>query len=130
MVEDAVFSDDHAEFLIPSVYVALEPVTRSIAEEILAGSADITAGDFVLAATTWVQEHIAYQVGTTNVHSTVLDVLEGGSGVCQDFSHLLISLCRHAGTAGSLCQWLPRRCRRAARLRTPGSRRSFRRTAG
>jgi hypothetical protein len=31
------------------------------------------------------------------VRSTVDDLLRGGSGVCQDFSHLLISLCRHAG---------------------------------
>ena len=40
---------------------------------------------------------LEYRVGTTTVNSSVAEVLAGGSGVCQDFAHVLISLCRHVG---------------------------------
>lgn len=96
LTDDEIFADDHSEFLIPSAYVALEPVTHGIANEIRFDGS-ISVRNFLLRAIEWIYTNITYQVGTTNVHSTVLDVLEGGSGVCQDFSHLLISLCRHVG---------------------------------
>ena len=40
---------------------------------------------------------LEFRVGATTVESSVAEVLAGGSGVCQDFAHVLISLCRHAG---------------------------------
>jgi transglutaminase-like putative cysteine protease len=40
-----------------------------------------------------------YKPGTTYVGSTVEDLLEGGSGVCQDFLHLAVIHLRRQGIA-------------------------------
>ena len=36
----------------------------------------------------------AYRQGVTDVHTTVAQIVENRRGVCQDFAHLLIGLCR------------------------------------
>ena len=97
LAADVGFSDDHAEFLAPSTYVALRDGSADVAAALLAMGPDVTAYGFLRSATAHVRERLTYQIGATTVHSQVAEVLEGGSGVCQDFSHLLISICRHAG---------------------------------
>lgn len=44
-----------------------------------------------------VQEHLQYVPDSTDVHTAVPDVLAGRRGVCQDFAHVLLGLCRSAG---------------------------------
>jgi transglutaminase-like putative cysteine protease len=97
LVDEPVFANDHAEFLIPSEYVALVPPTQGIARAILETDPLASAWGFLCAAADVVRQRLEYRLGTTNVHSTVVDVLAGESGVCQDFSHVLISICRQAG---------------------------------
>lgn len=41
-----------------------------------------------------VHESIAYHKGITNINTTAEEALALESGVCQDFSHILLSLCR------------------------------------
>ena len=94
---DPVLADEHAEFLIPSTYVAMESTSRELARALLAADPTISAYAFLRGAGSYIRQHFTYQVGVTTVHSTVSDLIAGGSGVCQDFAHLLISLCRHAG---------------------------------
>jgi transglutaminase-like putative cysteine protease len=95
--QDEYFADENAEFLHPSSYVALGNSTARIAEALLAADPETTAYTFLRTAAAYVHDHFEYRVGATNVRSTIDDLLQGGSGVCQDFSHLLISLCRHVG---------------------------------
>lgn len=38
-----------------------------------------------------------YAPGTTTVRTTAAEALAGGQGVCQDYAHVFISLCRLAG---------------------------------
>lgn len=45
-----------------------------------------------------VENAIEYRKGATTSDSSVEDVLEQGSGVCQDFAHLFISAARQLGT--------------------------------
>ncbi|MBA2247775.1 MAG: transglutaminase family protein, partial [Chloroflexia bacterium] len=94
---DKAFADDHAEFLFPSTYVACDETTAGLTQELLSRDLTASAYAFLREAATYVRERLAYKVGSTTVHSNVAEVLAGGSGVCQDFSHLLIDLCRHAG---------------------------------
>lgn len=42
----------------------------------------------------WVYNNISYQYGFSNSSSTACSVNQSGVGVCRDFSHLGISLCR------------------------------------
>ena len=41
--------------------------------------------------------------GTTGVHSSGLDALREGKGVCQDFAHLTLILLRGMGIPAALC---------------------------
>ncbi len=94
---DPLIADEYAEFLGPSTYIALETASGDLTRVLLAATPEATAFGFLQYAATYIREHFAYQLGTTNVHSTVADVIAGGSGVCQDYAHLLLSLCRHVG---------------------------------
>jgi transglutaminase-like putative cysteine protease len=51
----------------------------------------------VVAAANWVHSELAYVPGTTGVHSSGLDALREGKGVCQDFAHLTLILLRSMG---------------------------------
>lgn len=51
----------------------------------------------VLAAVEWVRGQLQYVPGTTGVHSSGLDALREGKGVCQDFAHLSLILLRAMG---------------------------------
>jgi transglutaminase-like putative cysteine protease len=44
-----------------------------------------------------IQQALTYVSGITTVQTTATQALEMGKGVCQDFTHLLITLCRRAG---------------------------------
>jgi len=53
--------------------------------------------DAVIAAADWVHGELDYVAGTTGVHSSGLDALREGRGVCQDFAHLTLILLRSMG---------------------------------
>ncbi len=50
-----------------------------------------------LAISDWVHSTLAYEPGSTGPHATATDVFQQGKGVCRDFAHLAISVCRAAG---------------------------------
>lgn len=97
LAADPRFADEHAEFLTPSSYVAFGGASLDLAHALLAEDAGVSAYGYLRAAVSYVRANLTYQVGATTVHSRVDEILAGGSGVCQDFSHVLISLCRQAG---------------------------------
>lgn len=45
----------------------------------------------------WVFEHLDYTPGSTNATTTAADVLLQRAGVCRDYAHLAIALCRGIG---------------------------------
>ena len=54
----------------------------------------------VVAAGDWVRRELDYLPGTTGVHSSGLDALNEGKGVCQDFVHLSLIVLRSMGIPG------------------------------
>jgi transglutaminase-like putative cysteine protease len=48
----------------------------------------------VLAIQHWVQRHVAFTSNTSNSNTSALDTLVDRAGVCRDFAHLMIALCR------------------------------------
>jgi transglutaminase-like putative cysteine protease len=50
--------------------------------------------DQVLAISDWIFENIDYLAGTTNVETSAFDTVTQRAGVCRDFAHLGIALCR------------------------------------
>ncbi|MGO9383013.1 MAG: transglutaminase family protein [Mycobacterium sp.] len=54
----------------------------------------------VVAAAKWVRGELDYLPGTTGVHTSGLDALNEGKGVCQDFVHLMLIALRGMGIPG------------------------------
>jgi transglutaminase-like putative cysteine protease len=48
----------------------------------------------VVAITDWIHENVEYQRGTTDSLTSAFDTVTQRTGVCRDFSHLAIALCR------------------------------------
>lgn len=83
--------DDVLQFLLPSRYCQSDQLGQ-LASEI---TKDATPGyDQVEAIRTWIQTHLTYQYGTSDASTSAVDTAETRVGVCRDFAHLGISLCR------------------------------------
>lgn len=48
----------------------------------------------VLAIQHWVQEHVTFASNSTNSNTSAIDTVIEQVGVCRDFTHLMIALCR------------------------------------
>lgn len=48
----------------------------------------------VLAIQHWVQKHVTFTSNTTNSNTSAIDTLVEQVGVCRDFTHLMITVCR------------------------------------
>jgi transglutaminase-like putative cysteine protease len=56
----------------------------------------LSGGDKVAGMMTWIAQHLDYRVGVSDSASTALDTFVDRCGVCRDFTHLAIALCRAA----------------------------------
>jgi transglutaminase-like putative cysteine protease len=45
----------------------------------------------------WTHDAMTYRHGVTDVATTAATALTGGEGVCQDYAHVMLALCRAAG---------------------------------
>jgi transglutaminase-like putative cysteine protease len=48
-------------------------------------------------ACTWTRSALTYRWGVTSVRTTAAEALVGGLGVCQDYAHVMLAVCRAAG---------------------------------
>ena len=80
------------EFLGDSRFVDLAPETWRLAVEAAYGLTDTWQA--ALAIMRFVHGHLAYLSNSTNVHTHIRDVLRDRRGVCQDFAHVMVGLCR------------------------------------
>lgn len=71
--------------------VALEAAARAVG--------GLGAGPLVTAhrVNAWVHDHMSYGYGVTGVRTTAAQALAGGRGVCQDYAHVMLALCRLRG---------------------------------
>ena len=53
--------------------------------------------DLAERACTWAHRSLTYEYGITGVRTTAAAAVAGGRGVCQDYAHVMIALCRAAG---------------------------------
>ena len=57
---------------------------------------DLAGGDKVIAILGWIADHLEYRAGVSDSATTALDTFVDRAGVCRDFTHLAIALCRAA----------------------------------
>lgn len=89
--------DRFDEVLSPSRYTPRSKRLQRVGERIVKYHDPQEA---VIAAARWVHGELDYVKGTTGVHSSGLDALREGKGVCQDFAHLTLILLRGMGIPG------------------------------
>ncbi|NND97509.1 MAG: transglutaminase family protein [Pirellulaceae bacterium] len=81
-------------YLNPSRYCESELLARFAFEEF--GQLEKGFGR-VQAICDWVHSHLDYTPGSTTLTTTAADVLLQRTGVCRDYAHLAITLCRSNG---------------------------------
>jgi transglutaminase-like putative cysteine protease len=78
-------------FLLPSRYCQSD----QMGELALKIVGDVAPGyDQVEAIRAWIQTQVAYRYGSSNVSTSAMDTVQTRVGVCRDFAHLGIALCR------------------------------------
>jgi len=87
---------DLADYLTPSETVPHHPRLSEMAEPLRPAAPDGTL-EAVQDLMGLVFRTFTYEKDVTSVATTVPDVLNGRTGVCQDFAHVLIGLCRAIG---------------------------------
>lgn len=95
-LEDQSFRDAHLEYLEPSSHTEWGDGVRGHVFELKEQSGDDVV-DTVLAFHRLLGTGFTYAPGSTYVGIDAERVLELRGGVCQDFAHLMIALCRCAG---------------------------------
>ncbi len=86
--------DRYNEVLSATRYTPASKRTDRVARKM---AKDRDPREAVLATVDWVHSELEYVPGTTGVHSSGLDALRKGKGVCQDFAHLSLILLRSMG---------------------------------
>ncbi|MBC8129430.1 MAG: transglutaminase family protein [Rhizobiaceae bacterium] len=81
-------------FLYPSRYCEADRLRHMAATEF--GWMD-RGHDRVQGICNWIYRHLGYIAGASDAHTSALDSLIDRAGVCRDFAHLGISMCRALG---------------------------------
>ncbi|QLL05850.1 transglutaminase family protein [Mycobacterium vicinigordonae] len=89
--------DRFDEVLHPTAYTPTSKRVAAVGKRIMKNHDPQEA---VVAAARWARSELDYLPGTTGVHSSGLDALEQGKGVCQDFAHLTLIVLRSMGIPG------------------------------
>lgn len=81
-------------FLYPSRYCESDKFVRLAAKEF----GHLHPGhERVAGICNWIYTHIDYQPGATDQHTSAVDCLTLRAGVCRDFAHLGVTICRALG---------------------------------
>lgn len=89
LVQD--LADDVMPYLVPSRYCQSDLMLK-LAGEITADAAPGYAQ--VDAIRLWIHRNLRYEYGVSNASTSALETTERRAGICRDFCHLGIALCR------------------------------------
>ena len=92
-LEDGWLADGY--LLEPSPLTTSDDRLRRVADEL--GSSARWGLDLAGRINEWVHESMSYRYGVTGVRTTAAEALASGAGVCQDFAHIMLALCRTCG---------------------------------
>lgn len=83
------------DFLRPSAFIRFPPAVTELAADFLPPSAPFVPA--IRALNEYLFRSLKYRPGVTDTRTTVEEFLIAREGVCQDFAHLMISVCRAGG---------------------------------
>jgi transglutaminase-like putative cysteine protease len=85
---------DRWDLLRSSPYVPLDGAIAALAAEVEANGPTLATA---LAAMHAVRGRMTYETGATDAYTIADEALSAGHGVCQDFAHVMIGVCRAHG---------------------------------
>lgn len=88
------------DFLTQSRYVQIDPQIQQFARQFVDTQAELEPQhnrQLAEQICRQINTTLIYKPGVTDVHSTSAEVMSLGRGVCQDFAHLMIAVCRYLG---------------------------------
>jgi transglutaminase-like putative cysteine protease len=86
--------DEVMHYILPSRYCESDLHEINMLALEIAGNL-VPGYEQVEAIRSWIHNNITYQYGMTDASTTALDVSRNRIGVCRDFTHLAIALCRN-----------------------------------
>ena len=90
-------ADRYAEYLAPTRRVPLLSATDFLAEQARAAADGPAPGDYLRALMGAIHTDFRYLPGATTVDTPLEEMVAARAGVCQDFTHLMLALCRRQG---------------------------------
>jgi len=78
------------DYLLPSRFCPSDTFQQFVLDQF----GVLQGGDRVAAIRDWVGGHMRYVPGASDAQTTAADSFRSGQGVCRDYAHLVISLCR------------------------------------
>ena len=93
---DPHYREAGGEFLLQTDDAPEHPALKELLSATRAATSPLAA---VTLISELIPDRFEYRQGATYVDSRVIDLLEAGAGVCQDFVHLGLALLRHHGVA-------------------------------
>ena len=82
-------------YRVPSALTRPDSALRAAAAELVRSRK--TGGDLAAAVSSWVYRRMSYGFDRTGVHTTAGEALAAERGVCQDYAHVMLALCRLLG---------------------------------
>jgi transglutaminase-like putative cysteine protease len=82
-------------FLLSSPLTESSPAIEAAAAHLRSEVVERSA--LVDAVNAWVNSKLVYTPGLTGIQTTAADALTLGAGVCQDYAHVMLALCRRLG---------------------------------
>jgi transglutaminase-like putative cysteine protease len=90
------FKQAYTEYMIETDYTTISKhVMEEETQELWANARDEL--DFAVKLNEHIYNTMEYVSGATNVETTAEKILTHRTGVCQDYTHLMLALCRHRG---------------------------------
>ena len=95
-LEDPSVTESYFDFLSPSQFVEIEPPVWREAIDVLGHKVTDFWSDAVILAR-HISRTFTYTPNATHVGTRVSEVLETRRGVCQDYAHVMLAMCRSQG---------------------------------
>lgn len=87
-------ADRFGEFLATSRFTAPPAQLATAASQLAAEHTPLETAEAIIAH---VHDTMTYVPGSTGVHTLAAEAWDAGSGVCQDYAHLVVGALRHVG---------------------------------
>lgn len=92
--ESDLFQNRFAEYMMDTEYTRKTPELLAYVNELISSIEPRCTMELLNYISCTIRTHFTYKSGVSHVHSTVEDTLKLKRGVCQDFAHLMIAICK------------------------------------